>query len=347
MSAPRRDRSRSGPWLLTVGLAIVSCTPADPPRVEQRLAPGVVAVESQRRPVPAANQGWVELADSVVAFDPGTPNEARDLLQRIQSASNKPVRWVVISHQHGDHADGATIFAAGGAEIVAAAASRAEFEGWAADAFARSVQDERRGYAGLQWALPSLYFDERLVLSESDPRVEVLHFGHGHTPGDAVMWLPEQRILFAGDLYDNGAFNNLANADVDHWVVVLDALIALEPSTIVPGHGRVSGPRELGLQRRYLAELGERVREAIAAHQSPAQFRRELRLPFFEEWTGVPAADREYDIGFSFAKRGVPYEFPQPMSTRRKAALAAVSGLALAGAGFALHWWKSAARTEG
>ena len=87
-------------------------------------------------------------------------------------------------------------------------------------------------------------FDEKLVLDDGTQRVEFLFFGHAHTPGDAVAYLPKHKLVCTGDACVNGAFNYTGHANTASWIKVLEKVEKLDVKMVCPGHGEVAGRRE-------------------------------------------------------------------------------------------------------
>src|SRR5262249_47731935 len=114
-------------------------------------------------------------------------------------------------------------------------------------------------------------FDETYALDDGSQRVEFRHVGHAHTPGDAVAYLPKQKILCTGDASVNGAFNFTGHSDTGSWVRCLEKLERLDVRLVCPGHGSVAGPDLLGRQKRYFQELRDQVKKGIDAGKKLAE----------------------------------------------------------------------------
>ena len=110
-------------------------------------------------------------------------------------------------------------------------------------------------YKGEKLEHPQIGFADKLVFDDGAHRVELIKVGPGHTAGDAVAWLPKERILFTGDLCVNqrpGTMWRDPDADPDGWLRALDALSLYDPVRVVPGHGAIGGKDALAGQRAYL-----------------------------------------------------------------------------------------------
>ena len=106
------------------------------------------------------------------------------------------------------------------------------------------------------------------MLNDGTQQVEFLHFGHSHTPGDAVAYLPKHKILCTGDACVNGAFNYMGHSNSASGSSASTQMAKLDIDLICPGHGTVTGKDLLGKQKRYFAELRRAVKKGIDAKKS-------------------------------------------------------------------------------
>lgn len=308
MDAARRLAVAFG---LTVA-PLVLLAPARPAATAVRptlheVAPDVFFAEAATVPAfEGANSGFVVQDEQVVAIEASMPVVARALREEIAARTKLPVRVVFDTHDHWDHSFGNGIHAEHGA-LVAASSRCAELlasRGVAAFRAMAESQDarEREQVAGARFVGADLEFERRLVIGRGARRIELLHLGRGHTRGDAVAWLPEAGVLFTGDLCVNGAFNYLGDADSEHWIVVLEQLMALRPKVVCPGHGAVGGPELLERQRRWLLALREQIAAGIAAGRDAAAIAAATDLPWYRDWTGVPASTRHENFESVFGE---------------------------------------------
>lgn len=219
---------------------------ADKEQTLQVLDDGVYALTAQGDP----NAGAVEGEDFLVCFEAlATPVVAREWLARLRDHTDKPVRHLVLSHYHAVRVLGASAFDAD--VIVAHENTRALIaergrEDWASE-FARMPRLARGAETvpGLTW--PTVTFSDRLTIHLGGDRgdLELRHLGRGHTEGDIVAWLPERRILFAGDLVETAAALYTGDAYHREWVsTTLDQLAALGAEQLVGGRGEVARGRD-------------------------------------------------------------------------------------------------------
>jgi glyoxylase-like metal-dependent hydrolase (beta-lactamase superfamily II) len=261
------------------------------------IAPGVFFRKVQWKPeFIGCNQGWVIFDDFVLVIEASFPNQAEELIREIRKTTDKPIKYVFDTHWHGDHADGNPVFIAQGASSIASESSRDQFLNKGVAAFEKSKSEKPQEYGPLKYGIPTVYFPKKMVLEDSKQRVELIHFGHGHTPGDAVAWLPKHGILFTGDSCVNGPFNYTGEGNTASWIAVLTEMAKLSVNTVCPGHGDMSDQKLIETQRRYFAELRQAIQEAINAGKTLDEIKKTIDLPWYKDWTGVSVRERAENI---------------------------------------------------
>ncbi len=261
------------------------------------LAPGVFFRKTRNKPeFIGCNQGWVIFKDFVLVIDANFPNQAEEVIKIIRKQTDKPIRYVFDTHYHGDHADGNQTFTRNGTIAVASENSKSLFETKGIQGFQKSQKEKPDEYGPLKYDQPSLYFPKRMVIDDGTQRVELIHFGHAHTAGDAIAWLPKHGIAFTGDACVNGAFNYTGDSNTESWIRVLTEMQKLPIKVMAPGHGETSDKGLITTQRRYFVELREYIQTAIDNGKSLDQIKKSINLPFYKKWTGVDVQDRVENI---------------------------------------------------
>jgi len=288
-------------------LTLIAARSQDP-KVTQ-LAPGVFFWQGDtviRRP---ANCTWVIFKDYVLVIDANFPWGAREIIPEIKRTTNKPIRFVFNTHYHADHSFGNSVFMEAGAVIVCSrecgTESRSKGEAdWRnqvlnrgqrpnASEHDKTVAEESRA-KGYQIEHPTLLFDGRLAFDDGDRRAELIRVGPGHTIGDAVAYLPKEKILVTGDLCVNWTSGNNTgdrDADLDNWIKVLDTLAQWDVKTVVPGHGRLGTTDILRGQRAYLEDMVAQVRAGITADKTADQLAQSINLSRHQPWGATPSAN--------------------------------------------------------
>ncbi len=258
------------------------------------IAPGVffryssISATDMTVPFGGSNNVWVVFKEYVVVIDANFPKEAGDVIADIRKTTKLPIKYVLDTHHHGDHAYGNCVWAKAGAQIVAhtSAARLLKTTGpkdWEIAGKDRAdIRDNTLKQADIT-------FDDNYVLDDGTQRVEFRHFGHAHTAGDAVAYLPKHKLLCTGDACVNGAFNFMGNADSASWVRALDGMAKLDVTRVAPGHGKVAGKDLIASQKRYFVELRENVQKGIDAKKTDDEIAAGLEMAWYETWTGKPA----------------------------------------------------------
>ncbi|HWC64775.1 MAG TPA: MBL fold metallo-hydrolase [Thermoanaerobaculia bacterium] len=198
------------------------------------------------------------LVDPLIA-----PAHARAVGDAVAERFAAPVRWVVLTHHHTDHALGASWFARKGATVVSHEQCRRGIETFHPGLIAERRRD--RALAGLfadaECVPPALTFSDEIGIDLGGVRARVFHPGHGHTAGDAAVHVPEESVVVCGDLVSNGYHVNFEDASLSGFVAGLERLRALGAATYVPGHGAPGGREIVEAQEAYLAAIRELARE--------------------------------------------------------------------------------------
>jgi glyoxylase-like metal-dependent hydrolase (beta-lactamase superfamily II) len=241
------------------------------------------------------NTGIVVGDDAVMVIDTqATPVMAQDVIRRIREVTDKPIEYVVLSHYHAVRVLGASGYKA--RHIIASRDThelivergeqdmRSEIERF--PRLFRAVES----VPGLTW--PTLAFERRMTLWLGKLQVEIMQLGRGHTKGDTVVWLPQEKILFSGDLVEFDATPYTGDAYLGDWPATLDAIAALQPAKLVPGRGAsLQTPTQvkagLDATRAFVVEMFESVKRGAAAGKDLRAVYREtygLLKPKFGHW---------------------------------------------------------------
>lgn len=283
--------------LLSLGPTAGKAVAATPVRAEA-VAPGVWFVQGEAALGSPANRnfisnaGFVVTPAGVVVIDGlGSPALARELRAEIRRITPLPVRHVIVTHFHADHIYGLQVFQDEGAQVLAQRRGQEYLQSDTARLRLQASREELAPWVDAQTRLVAAdrWLDTDTVLELGGERLHIRHAGPAHTPEDLVVWVESARVLFAGDLVFRGRIPFVGQADSRSWVQALGGLIALQPRTIVPGHGPLSHEPlpDLQLTRDYLLHLRQTMGEA-AANLEPfeeayarADWRRFEGLPLF------------------------------------------------------------------
>jgi glyoxylase-like metal-dependent hydrolase (beta-lactamase superfamily II) len=219
------------------------------------------------------NTGIVIGDNAVMVIDTqATPVMAQDVIRRIREVTDKPIKYVTLSHYHAVRVLGASAYQP--EQIIASQdtydliVQRGEQDKASEiGRFPRLFQAVESVPPGMTW--PTLTFTGTMTLWLGQLEVQILQLGRGHTKGDTVVWLPQDKVLFAGDLVEFDATPYAGDAYFQDWPQTLDRLAALGPEKLVPGRGAaLTNPAEVkaGLEgtRAFVSALFASVKAGAA-----------------------------------------------------------------------------------
>ncbi len=186
------------------------------------------------------NTGVIIGDDSVMVIDAqATPVMAQLVIDRIRGVTDKPIKYVTLSHYHAVRVLGASAYNA--SEIIASEKCQSMIfergqEDWDSE-FGRFPRlfDAADSIPGLTW--PTLTFKDRMTINMGKRRVELMHLGRAHTAGDIVAWVPDAGVMFSGDIVEYKSACYCGDGHFADWGGTLDAIKAFNPIAIAPGRG--------------------------------------------------------------------------------------------------------------
>ena len=227
------------------------------------------------------NNGWILFEDYVLVIDANFPAGAKQVIGKIRSLTDKPIRFALDTHHHGDHAYGNQVFVENGAVPVAHTGVIEEMKRYETgyyDSQPGAWEKAAKGRADVKASKlkpPTVLYSGELIFDDGKHRVEVMHLGVAHTHGDSLAWLPKERILFTGDVCVNGPYNYVGDGDVGKWVETLEAVRKLGAQVVCTGHGPRSVATVLDDQQAFFKGLREQV-GALMARKAPAEAKAQI-----------------------------------------------------------------------
>jgi len=220
------------------------------------------------------NTGIIIGDDAVLVADTqATPAMAADVIRRIREVTDKPIKYVVLTHYHAVRVLGASAYKP--QQIIASQdtydliVERGEQDKASEiGRFPRLFSNVETVPPGMTW--PTMTFTGKMTLWLGKLEVQLLQLGRGHTKGDTVVWLPGEKALLSGDLVEFGATPYAGDAYFQDWPQTLDNVAALQPKVLVPGRGAaLTTPEEvaqgLGETRSFIADMHAAVKAGVAA----------------------------------------------------------------------------------
>ncbi len=301
----------------------------------EQVAEGIYAAISIDGTGSMSNAGIIDLGGSILIFDTfATPQAAQDLRAAAEQLLGHPITYVINSHRHGDHFWGNQVFHPGTA-IIATEKTRADIlknENLSNEEMQRTIEneiremeaklaqeqnaDKRRSQASeiatrreilssistFKRTAPNITFEQRMIFHGDRRAAELLTYGGGHTASDAFLYLPEDQLLFMGDLLFVRAHPWIGHGDPEEWQRILQRVEQCSFTIAVPGHGPLGNREDLALLRHYLASCmalaNQCISEGLPLEEAT---RRKLPAPF-DTWESAEVFDWNMEFLYSRKK---------------------------------------------
>jgi glyoxylase-like metal-dependent hydrolase (beta-lactamase superfamily II) len=242
-----------------------------PPFVARRIAEGIYVVlgDTGRGSEGRPNAGFIVTREGVVVVDAlASPRQGEALLRTIRTVTAQPVKWLVLTHHHPDHHFGAIVFRRAGAKVIAHPDTRVLANEAGPDAL---VADWVRvvgldAMHGFEFAdVPDRPVTTADTLRLGGRTIVIAHPGAGHSAGDLMVWLPRERVLFAGDVLIEDGITMVVDGSAPGLLRSLGRIDSLRPRIAVPGHGSLPARPEalVARTRAYISGLEADMRAAV------------------------------------------------------------------------------------
>ena len=238
------------------------------------------------------NTGIVIGDDAVLVADTqATPAMAADVIRRIREVTDKPIRYVVLTHYHAVRVLGASAYRAEGCQQILASQDTYDLivergeqdKASEIGRFPRLFRNVETVPAGLTW--PTMTFTGKMTLWLGKLEVQLLQLGRGHTKGDTVVWLPQERTLLSGDLVEFDATPYAGDAYFTHWPQTLKNIAALKPLALVPGRGPAL--KGEAMVQKGLEVTGSFVSDVYASVKAGAAAGKDLKTVYQETYAAL------------------------------------------------------------
>ena len=211
--------------------------------------------------------------EGVILVDDKFERDAADIMARVKSVTDKPVKYVLNTHQHGDHTGGNQKLLAASAEIISQRNARANM-----------VATKMPG-------VPRVSFTDETEVFLGGKEVRAHYYGRGHTNGDAMIYFPDLKVVHTGDLFTNGApfIDYSANGSAVDWTKTIDNVLKSDWDfdVVIPGHGPVSKRADLIKYRDNFTAMRDRVSGMIRGGKSKDDIKAVLVSDFGWQATGL------------------------------------------------------------
>jgi cyclase len=216
-----------------------------------------------------SNNAFLVTHEGVLLIDTRQhPRRAEELLATIRKYTDKPIKWVVNTHAHGDHYFGNSVFKREGAMIIA----HRDTAGMMKAHYGLEMK-RRMGYfkqqkydpGEVKLVLPDVTFDSKLTLTLGGRAVELLYMGPGQNPGDTLVYFPNERVIFTGGPFSKNSWANPSfTPSMSNWVDMLRKIAAMDIDTYLGGHGDIGNKQDVLHEARMLSDFDAGMREAVA-----------------------------------------------------------------------------------
>jgi len=262
--------------LLFITLAGASEYPSHVKETLRKVAPDVYGVFGVYEQISYENRGFISNAyfivteEGVVVVDAlSTYKLGKELVETIREVTEAPIRFTVVTHYHTDHFYGVGALKESGSAILA--------HEWSYDYISQPSSQNffearkrilREHLSGTQMIGPDITLTRDVDLHLGKMTFQVRHFCKAHTPGDLILWIPERKVLFSGDIVFDGRIPFLGSGNSRSWLLCLERILELDPDVLLPGHGEPMLTKEKIRDRvrwthRYISDLRKTVRRMI------------------------------------------------------------------------------------
>lgn len=255
------------------------------------------------------NTGIVVGDDAVMVVDTqATPKAAAEVIERVRSVTDKPIKYVVLTSYHAVRTLGASAYE--GAQVICSEATREMIVERGAQDMKAAVHRFPRLFKGIDTVPgithPAIVFGDRMSLWLGKLQVDLIQIGRGATRGDTVVWLPDERILFAGELVQSDVVPDAGDAQFKDWPATLQKLRDLHPEALLPGCGEAAHTAEqaataINTTQAFVEDLYRAVSDASGGEMKEAYDKVVAALqPRYGKWALFAAllpfgAARAYD----------------------------------------------------
>ena len=251
---------------------------------------------------------FVVTQEGVVMIDScNSPLDSRKMLAAIKKVTDKPIVFLIDTETHSDHTGNHFIFSPPATVINHAGAGEAmkkEFNPKRAETLAAQSPEMRDALKGNKMVTPQIEYKDKMTINLGERTFELIFLKNVHSEADTVIWLPKERVLFAGSAANVRTFINLRPTVVIPDVLASYKLMkSLNPEFVVPGHGPVSTTKIFDEYESYYTLLLKRVGEMAAQGKSLDEIKKELKMPEYADWYGQDRLPVNIEVAYKSVKK--------------------------------------------
>jgi cyclase len=240
-----------------------------------------------------ANSTIILTQDGVVLVDTGqSPKDSHVVMAAVKKLTSQPVRFVIHTEPHPDHAMGDFVFAPP-AVVIAHAGATASIK--ASDSFKperiekqmASSPEMRAAFKGFRLVTPNVEYRDRMTIAAGERVLELYYLKNVHSEADTAIWLPRERVLFTAASVGVKRFgNHRPLVSIPDTLSAIKMMKALNPAVVIPGHGNPGEAKILDDMERYYEALMAGVTRMVQQGKSLDEIKKELKIPGTEDWEG-------------------------------------------------------------
>jgi glyoxylase-like metal-dependent hydrolase (beta-lactamase superfamily II) len=258
--------------LLAVAILFTFCRPVFAAEKLTQIAENVYAYvdtkNSSKDNSFGANAGIIIGKNGILVVDTLiSSKEAKRFFRDIKAVSCKPIKYVVNTHYHLDHSFGNYEFARRGVVIIVQENAKNDMENTAEETlknigvFGLTTDDMK----GTKLAYPVLAYGDKMEIDLGDQKIVLIHSRHSHTEGDTLVYLPDKKVLFTGDVLFTNYHPFLGEGNIEEWVKELDDIKSMDVEKIIPGHGPLSTKKDVDDMKAYILMFDQKARELASS----------------------------------------------------------------------------------
>lgn len=295
-----------------------------------KLSESAYAAISKENSGMGGNAGFIDIGDYLIMIDTtGNVNAGKDLKKAIVEYTQKEPNFIVITHYHMDHLMGTSLFDLSTQIMTSDRTLRniqtegkkslEELKTMDLSEMEESLKTEidvnkrkeiendlkfLKVIRAENFSLrePNITFKEGCVIHGDKSNIHMRTFSKAHTDGDVIVYIPEERVLFAGDLLFARSEPWLGSGDPEGWISTNNEIITLDFKVVVPGHGTLATKDEFSLENKYIKEIVDLAKKKIQAGEDLTQIKREDFSNDFQSWE-TPRLERNLNFLAEYLKK--------------------------------------------
>ena len=240
-----------------------------------------------------ANSTIILSQEGIVLVDTGqSPRDSHVVMAAIKKLTSQPVRFIIHTEPHPDHAMGDFVFSPP-AIVIGHAGSTASMKASESFGPARiekqmsASREMREAFQGFRLVTPHIEYRDRMSLSIGERTLELYYLTNVHSEADTAIWLPKERVLFTAASVGVKRFgNHRPLVSIPDTLSGIKMMKALNPEVVIPGHGNPGTAKILEDMESYYAKLMDGVRQMVSQGKSLDEIKKQLKIPGTEDWEG-------------------------------------------------------------